>query len=75
MTLLQISKSILLPTGESCAGKAKVVGRRSISMIIHMVYRGIINIAVKEFDIKCSLESISCEASFLSQLTCHRFFE
>ena len=65
MTLTQIPSSALLPTGDSREGKAKVVGRGSFGIVKHMLYRGI-NVAVKEFDSKYSLQSISCEANFLS---------
>ena len=62
MTLPQISKSALLPAGDSCEA------RGSFGIVKHMLYRGI-DVAVKEFDSKCSLQSIICEANFLSQLS------
>lgn len=67
VTLPQISRSALLPVGDSCEGKAKVVGHGSFAIVKHMLYKGI-NVTVKEFNSDCSVQSINREASFLSQL-------
>ena len=63
MTPPQIPRSALVPN--NCKGN--VIGRGSFGIVKQIMYRGI-DVAVKTFDTDRSIESVLCEASFLSKL-------